>query len=163
MKIIRIDRSTIKKNPNAGNTQTVIEGSKEVLFSVESYDIPDIVRKEPFIITSFIEENGKLTNCSGVINGPLTPEQLSEWLTIKGFTVTIRNNTEVINHMPEPEYLYEYEDKEIKCKKCKNMINIDDIEHDEFEDTPVKICPICQHFDTFPEYRYEKISEVIKL
>lgn len=159
---IKIKRDSIKKNPNAGNTSSIIQGLKEAKFKIESYSIPDIIKNEPFFITEFTEENGVLTSASGVINGPITPDQFSEWMLIQGISITISNNTRVIHHMPEPDYLFEYEDTEVKCRHCKNMVDVDSIEQDEFGGDLLNICPICGHENTFPEYKYEKIGDVVK-
>jgi hypothetical protein len=155
--LIKIKRDSIKKNPNAGNTVTRVQGLKSVSFIIESYDIPDLPAE--FIVTDWVK-NGKLIKASGVINGPITSEQFAKWVNIEGIRLTVENGINTIHHMPEPDYLYEYEETYLKCKHCKNKINVEDIETDY--DIVTLTCPECGAYDSFPKYKYEKIEDVIK-
>ena len=166
MKIIRIDRKSIRRNPNAGETQTIIQGRKEITFSCKD-PIPLFVKHLPFIITEWEEENGKMIKASGVINGPIeTDGMIALCNKAEHLQININNNIQVLNHMPEAEYLYEYQDASIKCKQCKNLIDVDGIEDDYIFDGEdehhVELCPVCGAENSFPVYEYEKITNIPK-
>jgi Zn finger protein HypA/HybF involved in hydrogenase expression len=60
--------------------------------------------------------------------------------------------------MSEPDYLYEYEETYIKCRYCKDKVEVQNIDYDDYE----SICPECGYYGTFPKIKYEKIEDVIK-
>jgi hypothetical protein len=157
MIIVKIDRDTIKKNPNAGNTRTYLQGQKEASFKIESDNIPEWLYKEPFFSTQWSEEE-----LEGTINGPITDEMIEKIKTVKGLSINIKCEPIVIDHFPEPDYFYNYEQTTIKCNHCKNKIDVDEIEEDWEDDYCMQVCPVCEYFNTFPEYKYEKIEDVIK-
>ena len=158
MKIIRIDRETIKKNPNAGSTQSHMQGLREVTFKIESDNIPEWFHKDPFYPTEW--EIGKM---KGLISGAITDEMIEKFKGVKGLSVDIKCNPITIEHTPAPDYFYDYEQTTLKCKHCKNKIAVDEIECDWILDEyEVEICPICKQENTFPKYKYERIEDVLK-
>lgn len=157
MKIIKIDRSTIKKNSNAGSTRSYLQGPYHATFAIESDDIPAWLLKAPFYPTEWSEREMR-----GEISGKITEEMIEKFKTVKGLTVNIHREPIVIDHFPEADYFYEYKETKLKCKFCKNKIDVDDIEEDWLDDIPVMVCPVCRHINTFPDYKYEKIGDVIK-
>ncbi len=124
MKIIKIDKGTIAKNPNAGSTQTIIQRPAEARFEIESNDIPKWIYKPPFFIENEAIElvtsksrSGKIKRISGIINGPITKKQLKKWQN-SSLKVNIKLNTQIIMHSPNSDYLFEYEETYLKCKHC---------------------------------------------
>jgi hypothetical protein len=169
MKIIKIDKSTIKRNPNAGSTQTIIKGPTEAMFKIEGSHIPKWIYKEPFIITEEERElvaskskskSAIIKRISGVINGPITSDQLGNWKN-HNLTININFNHQVIDHFPEPDYFFNYKETYLKCKHCKNKVEIDEIETDWINDEyEVKICLICKAENSFPKYKYQTLKEI---
>jgi hypothetical protein len=164
MKTIKIDRSTIEKNPNVGNTRTYLQGNSHATFEIESEEIPQWLSEEPFYPTewSLESDSNGMNSMKGEISGMITEEMIEKFKITKGLHVNISKEPIVIDHMPEPDYLYEYEETTLKCKHCKSKVNGDDIETDWEDDYPIKVCPVCRRIDSFPEYRYEKIEDALK-
>lgn len=156
MKIIKIDKSTIRKNPNAGNTVTYMDGLKECSFEING-DIPEFINHPPFFIQEWVEENNKLISVSGLVNGPMEQRFLDEAPNLK---INIHQEPIKVEHHPEPDYFFDYEETYLKCNNCKNKVEVDDIEADWVSDEyEIKICPKCGSENSFPEYRFQKLSE----
>jgi len=163
MKIIKIDRTSIKRNPNAGSTRTYLQGLKDTSFKIKSGKIPKWLLKDPFYPTDQRIENNIVIELEGKINGPITDKMIEKFKTVKGLSINILCEPIIIDHFPEPDYLFEYEKTKLKCKHCKNKVDVDAIETDWIMDEyEVEICPICQQENTFPKYKYEKIENAIK-
>jgi len=154
MTIIKIDRSTIKKNPNAGNTQTVVYGNAEVSFTIRG-ELPDhLVDGGNVIITEWSKND-----CSGFL---FNPNDIGLLKKIDGISYKINKNSQLIYHLPEPEYLFSYEDTQIPCNDCGNKVSIREIIEDENDDEDVyTICPHCKEIDTF-HFKYESIYDIVK-
>jgi hypothetical protein len=172
MKVIRIDRKSISKNPTAGATETTIQGAITAKFSIEANNIPSWIYEPPFIPTAsyipiYNESKGGILDgkVEGYINSPID-EELIDKCTKIGMDINIERELKTFQHRPEPEYLYDYVETYLKCKYCKNLVEVEDIEEDYYitdeDDIRVETCPICKHDNTFPERRYEKIEDVLK-
>ena len=158
METIKILRSSIKKNPNAGSTVTYIKGLKTATFEIKG-NIPDLVKEVPFFITEYQIEADSMIFARGSINGPIEPETLALWIkNIPNLNINIDQGINRIEHMPEPNYLFEYETKELECEECGTFSNI---LHISMEDG-LPECPSCFRWGTFPEYEYEGIDEALK-
>jgi hypothetical protein len=162
--IVRIKLLSIEKNPNAGSTVTYVHGLKEVIFTIDCKKIPKAIKAPPFYITqTYSESLNKVNRISGVINGPFTYKQLKKWCKeLNGLTINVKQDINRIHHLPEPDYLFEYEKTYLRCGHCKNLIEVEDIESDNMFDMVIQLCPKCDHIDTFPEYVYEDIKDALK-
>lgn len=163
MTIIPIDKSSIKKNRDAGSTRSHIFGVQETTFKVKCTvsEFDELKsQKEQVIITTWTEPiNGIITATGHLFNADFYKILKGEW------EVNVNNNIETISHLPIPDYSYRYENTPIECDNCKNKIPFKDIQHDCFRlddmDTDYDICPICKQVDTF-EYKFQSIDELTK-
>ena len=142
MTLIKIDRSSIKKNPDGGKTQShVIIGSTTTFVCNEIPNrILDLIQ-----ITSENIENGVI-EYSGFIKEPFDYEKFKG---VKGLKVNTEINNQFIRHLPEPYYFYDYENTEVKCNECGKMIGIKEVYYDDE-------CPNCNGIDSFGLIEYEK-------
>ena len=159
--LIKIDRKSIKKNPNAWRDSVHIPMAWNTSFETNL---------TPFELPAWLRENITLVS--------VEPPCTKGWLDVvddrliefaqssikKGhkFNIECKRGIQTIYSLtPEPEYNYKYKNTKVKCSCCKSMILHSEIEEDEFEDTLVKICPKCGDVDTF-DYKYEEIEEIMK-
>jgi len=167
--IIKIKSSSIKRNPNAFNTQTIIQKGKRCEFTFEGNKIPEWINNEGVFVTSKNEEKnhgeGKEITLKGEINNPNLLKRLGELYekdkSITGLVLNLHQDIEIIHHRPEPEYLCHYENPEVECSDCHLLIKVNDIEEDEMDENLVQICPKCGHINTF-DFEYEKIEIALK-
>ena len=171
---VKIDRATIKKNPDAGKTQTHILRKIDYSFKFWGNKKPKWLKEKDGAYLQEGEQISGITGTTFVLKGKLTNKKLAEKLLrlveqkdykkLEGeLTITADYDYETINHNPSPEYLYEYEKTLVKCGNCKQKIEVNEIVEDYIDDeVRVEICPKCHEYNTFPEYKYEKISDAIK-
>ena len=160
--LIKIDRSSIKINKNAGQTQSYAPGIETISFSGEctQEEIDRLEKEKGVHVTTKYFGESKLKKISGILDyGELV------YLMPKGFTIDFSNNYEVINHLPIQKYSYQYENTSIECSECKNLIPRNEIESDSYytedDDIDYEICPICKAHDSF-EYEFEPIDDFVK-
>ena len=167
--IVKIKKSSIRKNPNAGRTQTTISRGIDIEFRLNGVrQLPDFLKgNERSCVTSQAFSTGPLDHESTWIKGFLLDHtKLEELQNLKGAEVTFHHNTETFRHQPEPEYFYEYQNPKVECSHCHSKVHvkdiIDDWEFDGEDEYPFIECPICGYRDTFPEIRYESITEALR-
>ncbi len=175
--IVKIDRSTIRKNPDAGNTQSHILREIIYLFNFLGSKKPRWMKeKDGVFLESGEQISGKSISAGTglILKGRITNEELfrkllhliekKDYKKIGGeLTLSAEHKYDTINHAPSPEYLYDYEKTFIKCSNCKKEIEVNHVVVDYIDDEVcVEICPKCHEYNTFPKYVYEKISEVVK-
>lgn len=78
--------------------------------------------------------------------------------------IIIKIDRSSIKKNPLPKWLYRYESKKIKCNTCNSIILHNKIELDYTDDGegPFTTCPNCNSINSFPQYEYENIVDVIK-
>lgn len=160
MVVIKIDRSSIKKNPNAGKQFTNVQGMREVKFSC-------------YLTVSEFE---KLNNTRGVIISEYRDSPNSDKLNVSGYLddiefasllpdtheIEAKIHVEKVYHLPLPNWLYKHEDTKIICDECGSLVLYRNIEKDYDDDgVDFDVCPICKNVNTF-EYEFETIDEALK-
>lgn len=169
--LIKIKRSSIKRNPHAFSTETPISLRPEYTFKYEGYNPPKWIYSKDVSIDSH-ELIGLIEWKLDVITGRIFDRELFERLykieiqnrekgKYSGLNLTYTQNSRIFHHMPEPEYLYEYKNTKIKCSECHSLVRVNKIQSDEIDDNLVDVCPICGGINTF-DFKYEKISDAIK-
>lgn len=164
MTIIKIDRASIKPNPRAGATSSIMQGHPTATFEFpQGGKIPaNLLSKVNITEWQDAEkpEDGRC-QCGYIINH-------DDWkllLQVPGITIKHEKGLQRIYHMPEPEWLYSYENPQIECNECHELIPVNDIETDyehEGEDEYYhEQCPVCNGRDTFPEFEYESIEDIV--
>lgn len=136
MIVIKIDKNSIKKNPNAGNTSYILPSGplqrhKEV---INTKNYIKIKEDEEWMLVSESEE---------VSVSHSQPQQVIHSLT------------------PEGKYNFSYEDTKVRCKDCDKEFSYklldSSYEYDSFYEN---ICPYC-NLPNCCEYRFETIEEAL--
>jgi hypothetical protein len=165
MTIIKIDRSTIKRNENAGMETTCMPGLTTGRFSL-SKSIPDWLLKpvrteygiecpDGIIVNEWqADEDGKVIYASGVIEGP---EAAQIFDGIDGAEIAFTTERIRFDHTPIPEYSYRYEDPSIPCSSCGKETLLSQIPERQGIDDDYQYCPHCDEYEPF-QYTYEKFD-----
>lgn len=151
---VKIIRSSIKKNPRAGEEFSQVPTNVEVSFSYDGAPPKGLDNEEGVFITEF---NDNYTA------GILLHDGLIPIVEKYGITnVKVVYGKEQIYHQPLPDYLYEYENPEVTCKNCHNSIKVAEIERGADDDGyGYTACPICKTIDTFEDIQYEDIKAAL--
>ena len=149
--LVRINRSTFKKNPRAGET-------------VSHYSLPMWAEKETretkdgVVITSQYVSSGKIKQTETGVECSKWVLTRREIITIpfskhKGTinhpdSFTIHRPVETVHHSPFPVWLYEYENPTVKCNHCGAEFQDSELQtsvdcDDYYDDT---VCPKCNKF-----------------
>jgi hypothetical protein len=162
--IVKIDRSSIKKNPNAFMTTTTIIESVDCTFKWSGYKKPEWFDQEGIVVTTVVQNSmDNFIEIEGIIKNP---EQFKDYFKEPGMTINYKNNFRDLHHRPEPEYLYDYEKTYVKCNHCKEKVEVQKIDIDYIfdgeDEVKVETCPLCFGENTFPNREFEKLSDVLK-
>lgn len=143
--LIKINRKSIKKNPNAGNT---------------TYHMPlgpTEYHKTVINTKQYVSNNG--------IDYLLVADNTETKLSLSQPVQTIHTLS------PEPDWLYKYEDPEVECKECGNKFKHSElkdesheyIDEDGFDNWgEIKnVCPICDTQECC-DVKFEKIEDIIR-
>lgn len=163
--IVKIDRNSIKRNPNAGQTQSHILGATRYYFDygyISAFDFQKIKKFESereLIITTWGNRPGsKNMFC----NGECIHEQVFDKLPKSQFLhIEIKKHIETFNHLPDVQWLYKFIPTKVKCENCKRSFFVTDIKVDWNDDGAWNICPHCNRAETF-DFECEDIYVVVK-
>jgi hypothetical protein len=155
--LVKIDRDSIKKNPNAGNDKIQVSGPWHIDFVITG-DVPDFLIED--VNCYFKSYNSKTKETEGALIDFTLKDKLLE---LKHVTVHERREIQTHYHSPEKEWLYNYENPLVECKECCALVPVNDIKTDSFDDDiEFDICPKCSGADTFEEIKYENINDILK-
>lgn len=158
--IVTINRSSIKKNPNAGNTRLYGPSRQGIDFEIKG-QWPDILKDGENCYIKSETWGEEKTYHGSLFNDDL----VHELLTKKGLSIKISNNIqrEYYNIRPEESHLFTYNPFEIKCEACGKSSHPQDIETD-YDDEGYRyiVCPKCKEINSFEKVTYEKIEDVLK-
>ena len=123
---VPIDVTSVKKNPNAGNTvYQIYRGSRTETRHVKSG-----------LARSYI---GDFLVAEETVNEP------------DSFTVSTFQDYETVHSLrPEPDYFYDYEDITVRCDDCGKSLKISQLEYDDGNDSDRysnQVCPHCRSWD----------------
>jgi len=167
MKIL-INRKTIKRNPNAGQTVFYVQGQKIIKFSCHT--LPEqFIDGVNCIIGSHEIQDGIDCNYQGIITDV---HILNEYIKKEkglpnGLSVTMTHNPiQIKQKEPDPDWLYDYKPTKVTCKYCKETFNhteldCDSIESDDYYSYSETVCPKCDRWDCC-ELEYEDIKDALK-
>lgn len=171
MIVVRIDRNTLRRNPDAGRTSTVMPtGVQSGTFTIErdgrTYDL-DIVSVPALWADGGVA--GKFY-CRGVSGPPPHAFPFGETTEGKiGGTDKIVSLPEfsqevvTIEHLPAPPWLYDYLPTNVTCDSCGESFDHSELRSDESFDGEEefysdRICPRCGEWDCC-EVKYESPQE----
>lgn len=157
--IIKIDRSTLKRNPNAGRMQSNILMGIDTDFKTTCTEIEakglELV-KDIHIASITYPVDGNVI-VYGFIDSPDY-----DFTKLPGkWEVESKKNIQTVNHLPIEKYIYKYEQSAVKCSMCGHEVLHSEIEQECDDYTCYDVCPNCEKTDTF-DYYYESIFIVAK-
>ncbi len=165
MKLIKIIRESIKKNPSAGMQYTDIAGPIGVTFESDG-DLPEFIKDgvDVKVRDAFIDGDRVISVKGVVVNSDNA--FLERFLKTPGIKWKAERDIQTFHHLPEPDYLYEYETPFLTCDNCKADVHVKDIEdnkeYDYDEGYSFDVCPVCRAAESFAEIEYERIYDVVK-
>jgi hypothetical protein len=150
----------MRPNPHAGETDYYIPCGKTITFTHKG-ELPEFMNENNTIISTKVFNCNPLWNVEyeGYINDP----EIVEACINAGVNLTISQDHQHVQLIhPEPDYLYEYEDTLVKCSRCKEEFDHEELEADSIDDFYSNtICPKCQKWNCC-EVEYESIAEALK-
>lgn len=151
--IVKIDRSTIRKNPNAGNTVYYRNiGPKEYHKQTITFE-DGIWYKRVQIGYSYSEEKIVWTlSHEESIKQEKRPDHF-----YPDFKESSYQPTEKLYSLsPEPEYLFKYENTVISCEYCNEEFPTNELmnDFDDYSGYNDRVCPKCSAWDCC-EIQYE--------
>ncbi len=167
---ILIDLESIKENPNAGTTTSVVLGPWAGYCKIDVYP-PDKLLL-PYGCSAISERymhdgiSDPCTQYEIVIGNLSSYEILRQNENVSEISMN-RDNTYVF-HAPDPKFIYQYENTRIRCNNCKQLIPqakidkkyINSISKCVDTDLSYDVCPLCDECNTF-EYEYETIEQAL--
>lgn len=167
MILIKIDRKSIRKNPNAGRTQQKVAGARNTTFTCKG-KLPGYLKdKDNIVITGWSIRDG-IKEYEGIITDESIIEKIydNEYYKENGKNISIETTQDwhTVTFPPEPEYFYKYKDTKVKCKECKHEFMSDEfkefeIDWDDNYSHTITGCPKCENWDCC-DINYEKIEDV---
>lgn len=174
--LIKIDRKSIKKNPNAGMRDYFVHTRNDISFEINTFHKNMENKKNPKIKAIYatfdnrVDKNKFESAHYKMYENDLNVAQkflnrLSKKYG-KYFICTISSEFEEIHSMtPEPEYLFEYHKSNIKCCHCGAEFDYNDlhkgIDEDYDEGYLENMCPKCNGPDCC-NIVFEKIDDAMK-
>lgn len=152
---INIDKSSIKKNKNAGSTVTNIPTNKEIYFSCKSLPSNFIDKQNVIITEYYLNDDGKFIDCEGII----LDESLLDNIP-PNVKINIQFNHYTVYHQPIAKYSFEYENPLISCSECDEYFYFNELlENDNDEYYSNTVCPKCGEIDCC-KIEYQNINEI---
>jgi hypothetical protein len=173
--VVTINRETFRRNPNAGKTSTLVSGIKTAILTAYGprCNVGENL-EEGWMLVDCRSEGGVPSQSTYVCSGDGALKKLLEVLLKNGvdsdqIRYDINQRVCKVDRSSEPEFIFEYNDIEISCRRCESRFPIsklesdyvvygDGISGDAFSDS---ICPKCGEWDCC-DLEYEKPEEVAK-
>lgn len=161
---LKIDRSTIRKNPDSEPWQQHVPGAKTIHFEVKHQNLIKWGKQGPYVgapgwveganyVLTQVDIAGEKLKAVGVGIGSALLDLQVEGIEMHVETEAIQVNSKLSG----PEYLYQYEPlpERITCPRCESSFKSENIgaevwlDHmtEGFDDT---LCPVCK--ETIVEY-----------
>lgn len=157
--LIKIDRKSVKRNPNAGRTQTMVAGVVNTTLDVTFFiPMPEEIKKHVRVISyshtfpvhSFVSRH----QYQCVID---PKEDIQALITeiqkyTKDFNIIQNRPVQILDHDPEPEFLYDMETPDATCENCHETFSCTLLKSDGSSDPDDysysdEICPKCGYWD----------------
>jgi hypothetical protein len=135
--IIKIDRSTVRPNPNAGQTAYRVAGRSYTEETKVFKRGHDWIKQQ--WSDGFMYRQDSITS----LKCP------SDWASSINH---IQEYSDIHTLSPEPAFLYEYENPELVCDSCGGTFCHQDLLFDETNDwggyiSSYEVCPLCHEWD----------------
>lgn len=147
---VKIDRSTLRRNPHAGRTSTVIpvgipSGNAVVSKDGRQYTLHSIAPKweadgvsGKFQCIAVTGPPPHIFPCGEVTDGRLDD-------SFKLISYEMEQPTQLIEHLPEPTWIFKYQPTPVTCDECGETFDAAELLDDEAGDGQYSstICPKC--------------------
>lgn len=166
MTIIPIIRKSIKKNPDAGNTQTV-EPAGAITASITVNHLHEpITDIEAVKAVQYWTQGGVITKVEYVGFGDGINEFFKRLKKLKLFkytTYSLDYPHTIIQHAPEPKYYFKFNrNVKVACTNCGHKVKYKDIEWRDTDDgDDYSYCNKCKEYSTY-EHRFERLQDIPK-
>jgi len=166
MILIGINKSSIKRNLNAGRTQMKVLGKREMSFHVTG-ELPDILKdeKNAFISESITSNDSPDEHKGYITNFDIFPDVCTMADNKDNhISVEMHNEWNTIMFPPEDRYFFKHLNVKVKCMNCNHQfmsndfVEMDNDDSCNFHYTDTG-CPECRAWDCC-NVRYESIHEV---
>lgn len=162
MILIKIDRDSIKKNPNAGNTRTSIAGRVYYRFEFQG-DIEDEFKSDGLVVTSWEKDLDSMITEGYVKDEETFKELIARFNGDHRLSTNIEQDIKTLDHFPESEYLYEWaKETKVKCNKCGKEYLLDNLIIKEYEESGDEYAYCPEDWNYLGRIEYEDISDVEK-
>lgn len=168
MKLVKIKRSSIKKNPDAFRTYYDIPSQWEITGRYIGDKLPKWIDSVSVITSHSMPMIGEQEYEFQVVK-PVTKKFFDRIEKASGkerlFIEMKRDIQRMESMFPEPAYKYEYTNPLIECNGCHNNVRLKNIQTDyifdsDGEEYNTDKCPKCGELNSF-DYQYEKINDVV--
>ena len=179
--LVTIDRSTIKKNPNAGRTTYMMSGPTEAKLEFvfedgkanrDYFDWLTKMLKHSHTDSMSCREGVDMRVTTRLYDGDTDKAQREIRLVTKlpELPISVTTDTpqkEIYSMRPEPNYLFEYRPTVVECGNCGIRFSHEDLETDYTDYGPLEnICPACNEvdccvieFESLPERTLQEITD----
>lgn len=165
--IIKINKSTIKKNPHAGQTVYGIPGIQSMEYEYEGNILPKelndgihgvLIKTIPHIISTDSSCLPKNNFYFGIIIDNSFLEDFAQHIPKEdSFTAIYNAGIETVKTSePAPQYLYKYEDTLVLCNNCGHQLIWNQM---PLNDWGEEYCLKCHEIDSF-DYEFEAIEDL---
>lgn len=162
MTLIEIDKSTIVKNPNAGQTRSYLPGMVGTT-GVCYGELPAWL-KDSVEISCLRAENGQLSETEFYFNDTLERRHIEAVKACRKPRIEIKVEQHYVtcdSAYPEPTHRYKYLNTPLECDNCGKKVPYYSIkQEDDWEGYSHDVCPFCKDIDTF-EYKLQSITDVL--
>ena len=140
---ILIDLTTLRENPNAGEISKIVAGRvmKEMIVqmdrSPQKEEMDRLFQADPSVWWSSSFETAVICDISGYLKPELNDEQAREIandIGVLSSRIEVRQECSRVHHMPEPKWLFDYEDTEITCNNCGDRFPHQQLQNDTIPD-----------------------------
>jgi len=169
MKIILIDRRTIRENPEHETynrpTPILVPMLREITVSFETdfqHGLDLFEDKDNRFIATSIEP---LIDTCTVVGEVINPSFLESIKDKPKLVVSISGEAiKIVSVFAPSKYIYEYQNTKLVCEDCKkstpyNKIKQEELVSDESYNM-VDVCPHCGGYNSFEDYQLENINDV---
>lgn len=158
--IIEIDRESIKRNPRAGETMTVVGHRKTATFDITG-DLPDFFIDGENVMITESAYGGFIQSYKGEI---FDDDTINKCVGLN-LNVTVNIDRNFYRHDHIRIWDYTYKNIDIMCDSCEETIKSEDLKSEEIwngadEYYSNRVCPKCGEFDCC-ELEYENFNEAL--
>ena len=171
---IPIIRNSVRRNPDrlyAGRIYKVPSKDRNDQFTIEGKKLPKWVLNDPCLQVSLMSKTSTITRVEGqMIGSKIDAYNRLLKLSKRGVKVTVTSFLsfiDLVTTQDDPEYLFAYEKIDLQCGSCGGLVPLLAAQaspqiNEDGDEFLLQVCPICKQADTFPDYEYESINDVVK-